>query len=138
MTSALENEPLVEIRREEVADLPPEEWGSVIVATGPLTSSALAASIRESTDEQSLAFFDAIAPIVHRDSIDMSKCWIQSRWNKRTEASNEDGDYINCPMTKEQYLAFHQGLIDGDKTPVIYLRGPLMDKKNKKEAQDWL
>ncbi|HCJ22507.1 MAG TPA: methylenetetrahydrofolate--tRNA-(uracil(54)-C(5))-methyltransferase (FADH(2)-oxidizing) TrmFO, partial [Erythrobacter sp.] len=68
------------------------------------------------TGQDRLAFFDAIAPIVHRDSIDMSKCWIQSRWNKRTAASNEDGDYINCPMTKEQYLAFHQGLIDGDKT----------------------
>ncbi|MEL0251851.1 MAG: methylenetetrahydrofolate--tRNA-(uracil(54)-C(5))-methyltransferase (FADH(2)-oxidizing) TrmFO, partial [Novosphingobium sp.] len=87
-----------------------------IVATGPLTAQALAESIVGATGQDRLAFFDAIAPIVHRDSIDMSKCWIQSRWNKRTAASNEDGDYINCPMTKEQYLAFHQGLMDGEKT----------------------
>ena len=92
------------------------ESGLTIVATGPLTAQSLAESIVGATGEERLAFFDAIAPIVHRDSIDMSKCWIQSRWNKRTEASNEDGDYINCPMTKEQYLAFHQGLLDGEKT----------------------
>ena len=88
----------------------------LIFATGPLTAQSLAESIVTATGSDRLAFFDAIAPIVHRDSIDMSKCWIQSRWNKRTEASNEDGDYINCPMTKEQYEAFHQGLIDGEKT----------------------
>ena len=110
---ALSAHPNVEIVRERVDALPSS--GLTIVATGPLTAASLAQSIVAATGEERLAFFDAIAPIVHRDSIDMSKCWIQSRWNKTTEASNEDGDYINCPMTKEQYLAFHQGLMDGDK-----------------------
>lgn len=111
---ALSDHPNVTIVRERVDQLP--EAGMTIVATGPLTAQSLAASIVSATGQERLAFFDAIAPIVHRESIDMSKCWIQSRWNKRTGASNEDGDYINCPMTKEQYLAFHQGLIDGEKT----------------------
>ena len=106
--------PNVEIVRERVDALP--QSGPTIVATGPLTAKALAESIVAATGQERLAFFDAIAPIVHRDSIDMEICWIQSRWNKRNEASNEDGDYINCPMTKEQYLAFHQGLVDGEKT----------------------
>ena len=110
---ALSEHPNVEIARELVEELPGE--GMTIVATGPLTAEKLAHSIVQATGEDRLAFFDAIAPIVHRDSIDMSKCWIQSRWNKRTEASNEDGDYINCPMTKEQYLAFHQGLMEAEK-----------------------
>ncbi|MEN7537135.1 methylenetetrahydrofolate--tRNA-(uracil(54)-C(5))-methyltransferase (FADH(2)-oxidizing) TrmFO [Aurantiacibacter flavus] len=109
----LSEHPNVEIVREKVEALP--DSGLTIVATGPLTAAELASSIVNATGEDRLAFFDAIAPIVHRDSIDMSKCWIQSRWNKRTEASNEDGDYINCPMTKEQYLAFHQGLLDAEK-----------------------
>tara|TARA_A100001391_G_scaffold53249_3_gene32474 strand:+ start:5096 stop:6463 length:1368 start_codon:yes stop_codon:yes gene_type:complete len=109
----LEEHPNVEIVREKVEALP--DSGLTIVATGPLTAAELASSIVKATGEDRLAFFDAIAPIVHRDSVDMTKCWIQSRWNKRTEASNEDGDYINCPMTKEQYLAFHQGLLDAEK-----------------------
>lgn len=111
---ALSQHPNVTIIRERVDALP--EAGLTIVATGPLTAEALAGSIVRATGAERLAFFDAIAPIVHRDSIDMSKVWIQSRWNKRTEASNEGGDYINCPMTKEQYLAFHKGLIEGEKT----------------------
>ncbi len=111
---ALSEHPNIEIVRERVDALPTA--GLTIVATGPLTAAALAQSIVAATGADRLAFFDAIAPIIHRDSIDMSKCWIQSRWNKRTEASNEDGDYINCPMTKEQYIAFHQGLMDGEKT----------------------
>lgn len=111
---ALSEHPNVEIVRERVDALPAE--GTTIVATGPLTAASLAQSIGTATGADSLAFFDAIAPIVYRDSIDMDICWIQSRWNKRTEASNEEGDYINCPMTKEQYLAFWQGLIDGEKT----------------------
>ncbi|KEO91472.1 tRNA (uracil-5-)-methyltransferase [Erythrobacter longus] len=110
---ALGDHPNVEIVRERVDQLP--DAGLTIVATGPLTAQSLAESIIGTTGHDRLAFFDAIAPIVHRDSIDMSKCWIQSRWNKTTAASNEDGDYINCPMTKEQYLAFHQGLMDGEK-----------------------
>jgi methylenetetrahydrofolate--tRNA-(uracil-5-)-methyltransferase len=106
--------PNITIVRERVDTLPAA--GLTIVATGPLTAEALASSIVRATGSERLAFFDAIAPIVHRDSIDMTKVWIQSRWNKRTEASNEGGDYINCPMTQEQYLAFHKGLIEGEKT----------------------
>ena len=110
----LTDHPNVTLVRERVDTLP--DAGLTIVATGPLTARTLAQSIVTATGEDRLAFFDAIAPIVHRDSIDMSKCWIQSRWNKRTEASNEDGDYINCPMTKEQYETFVQALVDGEKT----------------------
>lgn len=110
---ALNEHPNVEVVRERVDTLP--EAGLTIVATGPLTAQTLAQSIIGATGQERLAFFDAIAPIIHRDSIDMSKCWVQSRWNKTTAASNEEGDYINCPMTKEQYIAFHQGLMDGEK-----------------------
>ena len=110
----LAEHPNVTVVRERIDTLP--DTGLTIVATGPLTAQTLAQSIVQATGEDRLAFFDAIAPIVHRDSIDMSKCWIQSRWNKRTEASNEDGDYINCPMTKEQYETFVQALVDGEKT----------------------
>ncbi len=111
---ALSEHPNVTVVRERVDTLP--TTGMTIVATGPLTAQALASSIVTATGQERLAFFDAIAPIVHRDSVNMDICWIQSRWNKRNEASNEDGDYINCPMTREQYLAFHQGLLDGEKT----------------------
>ncbi len=79
---ALEAHPLIEIRREEIAGLPPPDWQQVIVATGPLTSQALAESIRDLSGHDSLAFFDAIAPIVHRDSIDMNVAWFQSRYDK--------------------------------------------------------
>lgn len=113
VSKALESHPNIEIVRERVDALPSS--GLTIVSTGPLTAASLAQSIVKATGEERLAFFDAIAPIIHCDSIDMSKCWVQSRWNKTTEASNEDGDYINCPMTKEQYLSFHQGLMDGEK-----------------------
>jgi len=111
VTDAIEAEPLIEIRREEVAGLPPEDWGSTIVATGPLTSPALAQAIREATGEDSLAFFDAIAPIVHKDSIDFSKAWLQSRWDK-----GDGKDYVNCAMNKEQYEAFIAALLAGEKT----------------------
>jgi methylenetetrahydrofolate--tRNA-(uracil-5-)-methyltransferase len=111
---ALSQHPNVTVVRERVDELPPA--GLTIVATGPLTAEALAGSIVRATGAERLAFFDAIAPIIHRDSIDMSKVWIQSRWNKTTEASNEGGDYINCPMNEEQYRAFHRGLMEGEKT----------------------
>ena len=111
---ALSEHPNITIARERVDTLPQD--GLTIVATGPLTAQSLAQSIVKATGQERLAFFDAIAPIVHRESIDMDICWIQSRWDKKTAASNEEGDYINCPMTKDQYLAFHQGLVDGDKT----------------------
>lgn len=110
----LSEHPNIEIVRERVDALPGD--GLAIVATGPLTAASLADSIVKATGEDRLAFFDAIAPIVHRDSINMDIAWVQSRWNKRTDASNADGDYINCPMTKDEYLAFHQGLLDGEKT----------------------
>ncbi len=102
----------IEIVRERVDMLP---QGPAIIATGPLTAPALAESIVAATGSDRLAFFDAIAPIVHRDSIDMSVCWMAARWD-RGSSPGGGKDYINCPMTKEQYLAFHQGLLDGEKT----------------------
>src|SRR3954470_18063402 len=114
VTAALEAHPLIEIRREEVG-LPPDEWDSVILATGPLTSPALADAIRRLTGEDSLAFFDAIAPIVHRDSIDMSVAWFQSRYDKAGPGGS-GADYINCPLTREQYDGFVDALLAGDKT----------------------
>lgn len=111
VTKALESHPLVTIDREEVPALPPEEWGHTIIATGPLTSSNLAKSIIEETGEDRLAFFDAIAPIVYKDSIDFDKAWMQSRYDKGTGS-----DYINCPLSKEQYETFIQSLLDAEKT----------------------
>jgi methylenetetrahydrofolate--tRNA-(uracil-5-)-methyltransferase len=109
VTERLAAHPNIEIVRERVDALPSE--GLAIVATGPLTAAALAESIRGATASDALAFFDAIAPIVYRESIDMDVAWMASRWDK-----GETKDYINCPMTKEQYLAFHRGLLDGEKT----------------------
>ena len=114
VTSSLEAHPLIEIAREEIA-LPPDEWSSVIIATGPLTSPALADAVRKLTGEDSLAFFDAIAPIVHRYSIDMSVAWFQSRYDKAGPGGS-GADYINCPLTREQYEAFVDALLAGDKT----------------------
>lgn len=111
--------PLVTLEREEVAGLPPEAWDSVIVATGPLTSPALAEAIAKLTGEDSLAFFDAIAPIVHHESIDQSIAWKQSRYDKVGPGNVEgsDGaDYFNCPMDKPQYEAFVAALLAGEKT----------------------
>jgi methylenetetrahydrofolate--tRNA-(uracil-5-)-methyltransferase len=115
VTEALEAHPLVTIERGEIAALPPEQWSSVIVATGPLTSPALAEAILTLTGEKELAFFDAIAPIVHRDSIDMDIAWFQSRYDK-VGPGGSGKDYINCPMNKEQYEAFIDAMIAGDKT----------------------
>lgn len=109
VTAALMAHPNVTIVRERVDTLPAH--GPTIIATGPLTAPGLADSIGDATGKDALAFFDALAPIVHHDSIDMSVAWMQSRWDK-----GETADYINCAMNKEQYLAFHQGLIDGEKT----------------------
>jgi methylenetetrahydrofolate--tRNA-(uracil-5-)-methyltransferase len=111
--AALAAEPLVEIRRGEVAGMPPEDWTSVIVATGPLTSPALATAISSLTGEASLAFFDAIAPIVHRDSIDMERAWFQSRYDKKGPGGG-DADYINCPLEKDAYLALIAALLAGE------------------------
>src|SRR5205823_2736307 len=103
------------ISREEVAGLPPPDWKHVIVATGPLTSAPLADAIRAFTGEDSLAFFDAIAPIVHRDSIDMDVAWFQSRYDKAGPGGS-GADYINCPMNRAQYEVFVAALVSGDKT----------------------
>jgi methylenetetrahydrofolate--tRNA-(uracil-5-)-methyltransferase len=107
--AALTAQPTLEIVRERVDVLPPA--GLTIVATGPLTAAPLAASIGATTGAESLAFFDAIAPIVYRDTIDMDVCWMASRWDK-----GDTKDYINCPMNQQQYLAFHAGLLAGEKT----------------------
>ncbi|MFA5123162.1 MAG: methylenetetrahydrofolate--tRNA-(uracil(54)-C(5))-methyltransferase (FADH(2)-oxidizing) TrmFO [Zavarzinia sp.] len=108
--AALAAEPLVTLVREEVAGLPPADWGNTVVATGPLTSPALAEAIRAFTGEDSLSFFDAIAPIVTRESIDMSRAWFQSRYDK-----GDGADYINCALDREQYYAFVEALLAGEK-----------------------
>jgi methylenetetrahydrofolate--tRNA-(uracil-5-)-methyltransferase len=115
VTAALEAHPLVTIRREEVAGLPAQDWSSVIVATGPLTSPSLAQAILGLTGEKELAFFDAIAPIVHRDSIDMGVAWFQSRYDKAGPGGT-GADYINCPLDRDGYEAFVDALIAGEKT----------------------
>jgi len=110
VTDQLAAEPLVTIERGEVDGLPPEDWDSVIIATGPLTSPALAETICELSGQEALAFFDAIAPIVHKDSINFDVAWFQSRYDK-----GDGADYINCPLTRDQYHAFIDALIVGDK-----------------------
>jgi methylenetetrahydrofolate--tRNA-(uracil-5-)-methyltransferase len=108
VTQALEAHPLITLERGEIT-VPPDDWDSVIIATGPLTSPALADNIRALTGERQLAFFDAIAPIVHFDSIDMGKAWFQSRYDKAGPGGT-GADYINCPLTREQYDALFQRL----------------------------
>jgi len=114
ITAAIDAHPLIAVQREEIAGLPPDDWDSVVVATGPLTSPALAQAIGALTGEDALAFFDAIAPIVHRDSIDMSVAWFQSRYDK-TGPGGSGVDYVNCPLTREQYGAFVDALLAGEK-----------------------
>ncbi len=114
VSAELAAEPLIEIVREEVAGLPPEDWDSAIVATGPLTSPKLAEAIRALTGSESLAFFDAIAPIVHKDSIDFSKAWFQSRYDK-AGPGGDGADYVNCPLTSGEYHAFVDALLAGEK-----------------------
>ena len=108
VTAAIDAHPNITLVRERVDTLPD---GPAIVATGPLTAPLLAESIGAATGAEALAFFDALAPIVHRDTIDMDIAWLASRWDK-----GDTKDYINCPMTKDEYLAFHQGLVEGEKT----------------------
>ena len=115
VTRRLEVHPLVSIERGEVAGLPPADWDSVILATGPLTSPALAEAIREATGEGYLSFFDAIAPIVHKDSINFERAWFQSRYDK-VGPGGTGKDYINCPMDREQYETFIQALVESEKT----------------------
>lgn len=111
VTDVITSHPNIEIRREEVTHLPSEEWASTIIATGPLTAAPLAAAIATLTGEASLSFFDAIAPIVYRDSIDFDICWMQSRYDK-----GDGADYINCPLNEEQYARFLAALLAGEKT----------------------
>ncbi|MBM3567909.1 MAG: methylenetetrahydrofolate--tRNA-(uracil(54)-C(5))-methyltransferase (FADH(2)-oxidizing) TrmFO [Alphaproteobacteria bacterium] len=111
--AALAGQDLISIRRGEVGGLPPADWGSVVIATGPLTAPALAEAIHSLTGVDSLAFFDAIAPIVHRDSIDFDIAWFQSRYDKPGPGGS-GADYINCPLTREQYDTFVAALLAGD------------------------
>jgi len=114
VTAKLTAHPLIAIVREEIAGLPPQEWDNVIVATGPLTSPALADAILKATGEESLSFFDAIAPIVHADSIDFDIAWRQSRYDKEGPGGDAAA-YVNCPMDKAQYEAFIDALLSGPK-----------------------
>jgi methylenetetrahydrofolate--tRNA-(uracil-5-)-methyltransferase len=113
VSAKLKSHPLITIEEGVVAGLPPKEWGSTIIATGPLTATELAEAIRAETGADALAFFDAIAPIAHFDSINMDICWFQSRYDKVGPGGNGK-DYINCPMDKAQYEAFIAALIAGD------------------------
>jgi methylenetetrahydrofolate--tRNA-(uracil-5-)-methyltransferase len=115
VTRRLSEHPQVAIARGEIAALPPGSWENVIVATGPLTSASLSRAVQELTGEQDLAFFDAIAPVVHRESIDLSTAWFQSRYDKSGPAGT-GADYLNCPMTKAEYETFLDALLIGEKT----------------------
>ena len=115
VTARLEAHPLITILREEIAGLPPADWDSVIVATGPLTSPPLADAILDLTGEGQLAFFDAIAPIITLESIDMGVAWRQSRYDKEGPGGDAAA-YINCPMNRVQYEAFIDALLEGPKT----------------------
>ncbi len=115
VTERLTRHPLVSVVREEIDGLPPADWDSVIVATGPLTSPKLAQAILDLTGEDSLSFFDAIAPIIHFDSIDMSRAWRQSRYDKEGPGGDAAA-YINCPMDRDQYEAFIDALLAGPKS----------------------
>jgi len=115
VTRQIEAHPLISIERGEVGGLPPEAWDQAIIATGPLTAPSLAEAIAQATGADALAFFDAIAPIVHFDTIDMNVAWFQSRYDK-IGPGGTGKDYINCPMDKAQYEAFVAALVAGDKT----------------------
>lgn len=111
---AITSHPLIQLERNEVTALPPKDWGHSIVATGPLTSDALATAIHTETGTDALAFFDALAPIVYKDSIDFSKAWFQSRYDKQGP-EGDGADYINCPLSQDQYESFIEGLISSDQ-----------------------
>ena len=111
VTAQLRAHPLITLTAERIDGLPPQEWGRTIIATGPLTAPALSEAIRATTGEESLSFFDAIAPIVHLDSVNMERAWFQSRYDK-----GDGKDYLNCPMEKDEYIAFIEALRSGEKT----------------------
>ncbi len=110
VTKELQSHPNISFIHEEVTEIPPAEWGESIIATGPLTSEPLIASILQHIDSQSLSFYDAIAPVIYKDSIDFSKAWYQSRYDK-----GDKYDYINCPLTKEEYYHFVDELLQGEQ-----------------------
>lgn len=114
VTAAIEAHPNIELCRGEIDGLPPEDWDSVIVATGPLTSPALSEAVQALTGEEELAFFDAIAPVIHYDSINHDIAWRQSRYGK-TGPAGTGADYLNCPMTREEYERFIDALLAGEK-----------------------
>ena len=113
--TAISSQACIVIERAEVAAIPPDDWDSVIIATGPLTSPGLAGAIRALTGEAELAFFDAIAPIVHRDSIDMSKAWMQSRYDK-SGPGGTGADYVNCALNRDEFDAFLDAILAAPKT----------------------
>jgi len=115
VTEAVCGHPLIELVRGEIDGLPPLAWDSVIIASGPLTSPSLSSALRALTGERDLAFFDAIAPVVHRESIDMAKAWFQSRYDKAGPAGT-GADYINCPLTQSRYYAFVEALVEADRS----------------------
>jgi methylenetetrahydrofolate--tRNA-(uracil-5-)-methyltransferase len=115
VTRMLAEHPIVTVERGEIAGLPPADWDSVIIATGPLTSPALSVAIQQLTGESELAFFDAIAPIVHLESVDTSITWRQSRYDKAGPGGT-GADYINCPMSRAEYAAFIDALLAAEKT----------------------
>jgi methylenetetrahydrofolate--tRNA-(uracil-5-)-methyltransferase len=115
ITHALETHPNVTLVRERIDTLPPPEWGQTIIATGPLTAAPLAEAIRSLTGEDALAFFDAIAPVIHHESINLSVAWAQSRWD-RENSEGGTTDYLNCPMDRDQYNAFIDAMLAAEKT----------------------
>ncbi len=115
VTERLVAHPLITLERGEIPGLPPSDWGNTIIATGPLTSEALAEAIRDATGQTSLAFFDAIAPIVHAGTIDMDIAWAQSRYDKG-ETEEQRTAYLNCPMDRDQYEGFIDALLAAEKT----------------------
>ncbi|WP_427451166.1 methylenetetrahydrofolate--tRNA-(uracil(54)-C(5))-methyltransferase (FADH(2)-oxidizing) TrmFO [Litorimonas sp. WD9-15] len=115
VTTILHAHPLARIEYGEVKGLPPKHWENTIIATGPLTAPSLAEAILAETGEDSLAFFDAIAPIIYKDSIDFDKAWMQSRYDKKGPGG-DGADYINCPLDKDQYEAFIEALVNSEKT----------------------
>jgi methylenetetrahydrofolate--tRNA-(uracil-5-)-methyltransferase len=126
VTRAVQSHPRIQISREEITAVPGPEWSPVIIATGPLTSDALSLSIQQMVGEQHLAFYDAISPIVLAESIDMSKVFRASRWGRNVWSpepgaaleQSDEGDYLNCPMTKAEYDAFYAALIASESATV--------------------
>ena len=114
VTETLAAHPNITIERTEITTLPPPDWTQAIVATGPLTSPALAECIRQTTGDDGLAFFDAIAPIIYRETIDFDQAWFQSRYDKAGPGGT-GADYINCPLNRQQYETFITALVEGDK-----------------------